>query len=118
PHALYHPASLDFHCLLPCAHSSGNLFVQHTTNDELHYFELARRQQIKKLSRLILFRGAAPLVHGASQRSLNALKQLVGSEWLRKKIHRACFHRLCAHRDVAMSCDKYKLFLAAMLDQS
>jgi hypothetical protein len=96
---------------------SGNLLVQHTSNNELHHFELARCEKIKKLSRLIFFRGLAPLVCGASQSALNALKQLVSSEWLWKKIDRASFHRPSAHRNIPVACYEDELLLAAALNQ-
>jgi hypothetical protein len=108
---------VDFHCLLSQAQFSGNLLVQHTRNDKLHYFELARRQQIKKTPRVIFLGTAPSLLGGSNQGVLDALKQFITSKRLPKKIDRAGFHRLRAHRDVAMAGNKYKLFLAVAPNQ-
>jgi hypothetical protein len=114
---LHDAAAVDFHCLFRCAQFSGNLFVQHTPDDKLHYFELARRQQIKKTPSLVLFANAPSLLGGPNQRTLDALEQFVSSKRLPKKIDRARFHRLRAHRDVAVARDKYELLLTAAPDQ-
>jgi len=114
---LHYAATVDFHCLLRRAQFSGNLLVQHTRDDKLHYFELARRQQVKKTPRLVFLGTASLLLGGSNQGVLDALKQLISSKRLSKKIDRASFHRLRAHRDVAVACEKYKLFLAPPPDQ-
>src|SRR5882724_2577564 len=109
---LHCAATVDFHCLLRGAPFSGNLLVQHTRDDELHYFELARRQQVKKTTRLVFLGTASSLFRGSNQGVPDALKQLISLKRFPKKIDRAGFHRLRAHRDVAMAGEKYKLFLA------
>src|SRR5207249_2666528 len=92
--------------------------VQHARNDELHYFELTRRKQIKKTPSLILLSTAPSLLGGLNEGVLDRLQQLVIAKRLPKKIDRARFHRLCAHWDVAMAGNKYQLLFAAALDQS
>ena len=59
-----------------------------------------------------------PELNGMDLQSvLDAFKQLVTSKRLPKKIDCAGFHRLRAHRDIAMAGNKYKLFLAPALNQ-
>jgi hypothetical protein len=52
---------MNFYCLFRRAKFSSNLFVQHSGDDKLHYFELARRQQTKKSPSFILFCAAQAL---------------------------------------------------------
>ena len=54
---------MNFYCLFRRAEFSGNLFVQHAGDDQLHHFELARRQQTKKGPSFILF-CTAPALFG------------------------------------------------------
>src|ERR1041385_6111334 len=88
------------------AQFSGDLFVQRASNDEFQYFELARRQQIKKTPSFVLFRAAPSLLGRSNQGVLDTLKQLLSTKWLWKKIDRARFHCLRAHWDVAVASDK------------
>jgi hypothetical protein len=53
---------MNFYCLFRRAKFSSNLFVQHARDDQLHHFELARRQQTKKVLSFILFCPAPPLL--------------------------------------------------------
>jgi hypothetical protein len=77
----------------------------------------ARCQQIKKTPSLVLLSTVPSLLGGSNQGILDALEQLVIAKRLPKKIDRSRFHRLRAHRDVAMAGNKYKLFLAATPNQ-
>jgi hypothetical protein len=88
---------MNFDRLLRCAQFSGNLFVQHTPDDKLHYFELARRQQIKKTPSLVLLGTAQSLLGGSNQGVLDALKQLISSKRFPKKIDRARVRSLKSH---------------------
>jgi len=65
------------------------------------------------------FFGTAPsLLGGSNQGVLDALKQTHPLETAPKEIGpRPAFHRLRAHRDVAMAGNKYKLFLAVAPNQ-
>jgi hypothetical protein len=90
---------MDFHGLLRCAQVSGNLLVQHTCDYEPHYFELARRQQIKKSPRLIF----SALRRRCSADRIKAFGHIEATHHLKrlpKKIDRAG-HRLrtsgCRH---------------------
>src|SRR5206468_9071859 len=69
-------------CALPICrtHLSGNLLVQHARNDELHYFELARRQQIKNTPSPIFLSAMPPLHGGSNQCVVDALKQIVSAK--------------------------------------
>jgi hypothetical protein len=107
---LHHPTTVDLHCLLPCTQLSGNLLVQQARNDELQYFELARRQQTKKTPSPILLSAIMSLLGRSNQCVLDALKQLVSAKRLPKKIDRARFYCLRAHRYVAMAGNKYLPF--------
>jgi hypothetical protein len=62
-------------------------------------------------------RPASSLLGRSSQRLLNALQQLVSAKWLPQKVDRASFHRLRAHRNVAVPSDKEQLFLAMLLEE-
>ena len=70
---LHCPAAMDFYCLFRGAQFSGNLFVQHTRDHQLHHLELPRRQQIKKLARVIPSRGALPFLGRAQQGPVDTL---------------------------------------------
>src|SRR5206468_126059 len=93
---LHNPAAVNFYCLLCRAQLSGNLLVQHAGNDELHYFELARCQQIEKTPGLILLSATPSLLGRSNQGVLDGLQQLVTAKRLSKKIDRARLHRLSA----------------------
>src|SRR5438046_7654255 len=114
---LHHPATMNFHCLFRSPKFARNLFVQHASNDKLHYFELARRQQSKKMPSFVLFHAAPPLLCGPDQGALDTLKQLVSSKRFGKKINRARFHGLSAHGDIAVTRNKDELFGASSLDE-
>ncbi|HMJ26023.1 MAG TPA: hypothetical protein VK475_09355 [Pyrinomonadaceae bacterium] len=109
---------MNFNCLFRRTKFSGNLFVQHAGDDQLHYFELARRQQTKTAPSFILFCTAPTLFGGPSQGALNTSKQVIIAKRLWKKIDRTCLHRLSTHRDVAMAGNKNELFFTAALNQS
>jgi hypothetical protein len=65
---------MDFYRLLRRSEFPGNLLVQHARNDQLHYLELARGQQIEKAPRLILLSTVSSLLGGPNQGVLNALQ--------------------------------------------
>src|SRR6266567_339678 len=72
--------------------------VTHAGNNKLHHFELAPRQRVKKPTGCISFHAASALFGRSDKGALDASQQFAISKWLRKKIDRACFHRLPAHR--------------------
>ena len=109
---------MNFDRLFRRAELSRNLLVQHAGSNQLHHFELTRREQVEKLPGLVPFRGAAPFIGRSRQCAFNALKQVGISERLRKKIDCARLHRLGTHGNVAVPCDKDELFMPAPLNQS
>src|SRR4029077_9311198 len=86
--------------------------------NQLHHFELARRQQIKQTTSFIPFRCAASLLGRSTQSILNALQELLRFEWFWKKIDRSCLHHSSAHGDVSVPGNKDKLLFAAALNES
>src|SRR6185312_10797591 len=117
PHLEHPPSTVELDRLFANAQFSGDLFVQHARNDQLHHLKLSRRQQIKETPGLILLSAAPSLLGRSLQGVLDTLKQLISTKWLWKKIDRARFHCLRAHWDVAVASDKDELFFTAALDQ-
>src|SRR5580765_5461128 len=107
---------MDFDGFLRHAKLTADLLIKHPSSNQLHHFELARRQQIKQTTSFIPFRCAASLLGRSMQSILNALQEILGFEWFGKKINSSCLHHLSAHGDVSVAGNKNKLLFPAALN--
>src|SRR5258708_37760644 len=88
------------------AELGSDFLVERAVANNTKTFPLPGAQRFKALpkfcySRPLLARGAV-----AGERSLNRLQQILATERLGQKLHRACLHGLYRHGNVAMASDE------------
>src|SRR5260370_3719283 len=85
---------------------SGHLLVEHSRNHQLHYIALSCGQSLiapKQIGHLALLLASRTV---AFERLLDCIQQILIAEWFGQKLHRARFHCLDRHRDVAVPGDE------------
>src|ERR1700739_175576 len=88
------------------AELGSDLFVEQAGDNHTQNIPLPGAQRVKALPKFCYFRPLLASGAVAGDRSLNRLQQILATERLGQKLHRACLHGLYRHGNVAMASDK------------
>src|SRR5215471_8280035 len=105
-HLFHYMCAVSLYGQFADAQLGGDLFVEQARENHAQNFLLPRTQRVKALAKFCYFRALLASAAVAGDRSLNCVQQVLSTERLGQKLHRACLHGLYRHGNVAMAGDE------------
>src|SRR5215472_1384770 len=105
-HLFHYMCAVSLYRQFADAEFGSDLFVEQARDNQAQNFLLPRTERVKALAKLSYFRAFLASGAVAGDRSLNSVQQILSTEWLGQKLHRACLHRFDRHGNVAKAGDE------------